>query len=220
MKNKIYILTVILLIFCFLFKENIYAFLAHKTVEKFVLVDNVYENKLKKDYEDSLTILGLKDLNSYEYIYSKVLYNNLYAKTSTLTIYYGSDHNLKEGMAVINNDGLIGTIKKVNKEESIVQLLPNNDLNLSVKVNDYYGILSYESNRLIIKNIEVEKNVNIQDVVYTSGLGKIVENIPIGVIKNIEKTNYGNVAEVSLFVNLNNVNFVAILKDVLWFIYY
>ena len=63
--------------------------------------------------------------------------------------------------------------------------------------------------------VEVEKNVNIQDVVYTSGLGKILENIPIGVIKNIEKTNYGNVAEVSLFVNLNNVNFVAILKDVL-----
>lgn len=213
MKTKIYIFVVILLIFFFLFKENIYAFLAHKTVEKFVLVDNIYENRLKKDYEDSLTILGLKDLNSYEYIYSKVLYNNLYDKTSTLTIYYGSDYNIKEGMTVINNDGLIGTIKKVNKSHSIVQLLPNNDLNLSVKVNDFYGILSYDGNKLVIKNIETKKNVNAQDIVYTSGLGKIVENIPIGIIKNIKKNNYGDVAEVSLFVNLNNVNFVAILKD-------
>lgn len=213
MKTKIYIFVVILLIFFFLFKENIYAFLAHTTVEKFVLVDNIYENRLKKDYEDSLTILGLKDLNSYEYIYSKVLYNNLYDKTSTLTIYYGSDHNIKEGMTVINNDGLIGTIKKVNKSHSIVQLLPNNDLNLSVKVNDFYGILSYDGNKLVIKNIETKKNVNAQDIVYTSGLGKIVENIPIGIIKNIKKNNYGDVAEVSLFVNLNNVNFVAILKD-------
>ncbi len=196
-----------------IFKDNFYSFFAKFTVEKFVVVENVYESNLKKDYQDTLVLLNMQDFNNYEYVYSKVLYNNFYDLKDEIVIYYGDDKGLKENMAVINQDGLIGVIKQVSSSSSVVKLITNKNLNISVLVNDLYGVLTYEKNTLFIKGISSNDVVNVGDVVYTSGLGVLIKNIPIGVISEIINNDFEKKLKITPFVDFSSINFVVILKD-------
>lgn len=203
-------LTLFLLV---IFKDNIYSFFAKFTVERFVVVENVYESNLKKDYQDSLLLLNFKDFNNYEYLYSKILYNNFYDIKDEIVIYYGEDKGLKENMAVLNQDGLIGVIKQVSASSSVVKLITNKTLNISVIVNDIYGVLTYEKNTLLIKGINSNDVVNVGDIVYTSGLGSLTKNIPIGVVLDIEVDNLEKNLKITPFVDFDSINFVVVLKD-------
>lgn len=214
MRKKVFLGVLSFVLFLLvIFKDNIYSLFAKFTVERFTMVENIYESNLKKDYQDSLLLLRFEDFNNYEYLYSKVLYNNFYDLKDEIVIYYGENKGLKENMAVINQDGLIGVIKQVSASSSVVKLITNKNLNISVLVNDIYGVLTYEKNTLLIKGIKSDEIVNVGDVVYTSGLGSLIKNIPIGVVSNIEIDNLEKNLKITPFVDFASINFVAVLKD-------
>jgi len=200
----------------FLFKESIYGlFIKTNNLDEVnKSIENIKETYYEKEYKDLLKTTNLLEWNSYESIYSKVLYRDIYEFYNEITILRGSENNIKKNSAVINENGLIGTIKKVNKNSSVVSLITNTDSKISIRVNNSYGILKFSKNNLIITSINNYENIGIGNVVYTSGLGNLPANIKIGEVENIITDDLGIEQQVIVkpYVDFDNINYVAIIN--------
>ena len=133
--------------------------------ENKILKENLEILKIKESQNNSLlsninelkNLLELKNIySSYNIINSTVIERNKLYFFNNFTIDKGLDFNLKENMAVVNSNGLIGIIDKVYKNYSIVKLITtSNDNKISVKIkkdNTYlYGtITSYKDNLFLL----------------------------------------------------------------------
>jgi len=215
--KEIYKTTTIFLIFfiVFLFKESIYEVIIKVNnldkLDKSII--KIKESYYEEEYKTLLKTINVIDENEFSYVYSKVLYRDIYNYFDEITILKGYNDNIKNNSAVINENGLIGTINKVNKNSSVVNLITNKNSQISIKVNNVYGILKSENNDLIITGINNYENVHIGDIVFTSGIGSLPENIKVGTISNIKKDKLGLEQKiiVSSDVDFDNVKYIAIL---------
>lgn len=170
-----------------------------------------------------------KTLKIKENLTDRKLENAVVIKRSTsyfyniITINKGEKNNIKIGNLAINNDGVIGTVIKVNKNSSDIKLLTsknkNNYLSVMFKYenNYYYGLIDnydIKKNELHIKNVIGDFN-DMKDIeVYTSGLtNNSAKGLLIGKIKSYSKDQYGisNNIYVTPTVNFNNLNIVTII---------
>ncbi len=159
------------------------------------------QNKL---LEDKLS--AFNELYNDNYIIGKVIIRNIHDFYNEIVINLGTDNLVQEGDAVLNNEGLIGVVYKVDKNKSFVKLL-SGDYNVSVKVKDTYGNL----NKGKISLLDKYSNLNIGDKVYTSGYSEMPEGIYIGEIEKIDSDNeeLGQIAKIKLLDN-KNLNYIAV----------
>ena len=139
---------------------------------------------------------------------------------NTLTINKGRSDNIDTNMAVIDSNGLIGKIKEVGNNYSVVELISSNTNNskIAVNINDEHGILdSYDkdNNVLIIKNINKNSNINIGDKVYTNGIGGVYPaGIYVGDVLDIlnDKDDLSKLLKVSTSNNINSIRYVNVIR--------
>lgn len=214
MKQNIkYVILCLLLLFLYYFSDNIYLKLTNKNVIVFTNYQNYYESDILNNYHDLLSLNDIKNPYNYNFTYTKVLYHDIYNFDQKITILKEKNDDLKVGMAVINKDALIGVINKTYDNYSEVSLITNNSTSISVKINDSYGILEKKNNKLIISGLTNQDNVRVGDKVYTSGLGNIPSSIYIGEIRQIDNETVAKTCELKLGTNLNNLNFLIVIKD-------
>ena len=180
------------------------------------IINNSFIIKYDIDTNDINDIYCSNNLSNYneymEYsnntslILSKVKYRDIYKYKNEITIYKGINEGLKEGYGVINNKGLIGVITKCYSDISIVRLITNKASNISIKINDNYGILKYGDNLYID---DIIGKITIGDLVYTSGIGSIMGDILVGRVYNITD----NKIFVDPVVNINKINYLYVLGD-------
>ena len=146
---------------------------------------------------------------------SRVKYRNVYEYSDTLTIYKGFKNNVFVNDIVLNNDGLIGIVTKTYDYYSIVTLITNKNSNISVKINDAIGILKTINNTLVVTNINNYEKVNVDDEIYTSGLGNLPDNIYIGKVKsiNLNNTEIEKVVEVNINDRLEKLDYLFIRSN-------
>ena len=176
------------------------------------------ENKLlKKELNSLKNINNLDNYIDYDYLKSEILLRDIYNFHESITIRYGKDKSLKKGMAVVSEKGLIGIIDKVNKKSSVVKLITAKDSNISIAIDENYGILktlNKDKNYLVANNFNNFEVIMKNDEVYTSGLGLIPEGIYIGKVINTKDTN--NNIEQEVYIksenDINNLKYVAIIK--------
>ena len=153
------------------------------------------------------------NVDNYNNAYANIIFRDIYYFFDEITISIGNNNGIESNMAVINEHGLIGVIKKVGNNSSQVVLITNNDLEVSVMINDTYGILKSNNKKLYVSNIIGDTSINIGDNVYTSGLGNLPSHIFIGTVKEI---NTNNEIERILVLNnrldLENIKYVSVLK--------
>lgn len=174
---------------------------------------------LKNELNQSLELNQLDKYIEYDYIKSLVLLRDIYEFSDTITIKYGKDQNIKKGMAVMSANGLIGIIDKVNQNTSIVKLITSKAINISVMIDENYGILNgIDSNN---KYLEAAKFNNYEiimknDDVYTSGLGLIPSGLYIGKVINTKDINENIEQSVSIQsdVNFNKIKYIAIIRGI------
>jgi rod shape-determining protein MreC len=212
MKKMIYygILSFILIIFYY-FSDNFYFWLNNNTITPFMNINTYYDNALLNDYKSLLNSYNIPNLTNYDYVYTKVLYHDIYNFNKEITILKGSREGLKEGMAVISKNGLIGLISNVNESSSSVMLLSNKKMNLSIKINNSYGMLQVKNNNIIINGITNNDVININDNVYTSGLGSLPSDIYVGKIDKIDGEGLNRILKI--YVDNNDLNYLIVLKD-------
>ncbi|MBQ7031059.1 MAG: rod shape-determining protein MreC [Bacilli bacterium] len=184
----------------------------------FTIKDNIYNTTrcefLESDYNKLLEFSEVNVAYESDYINSAVIYKDIYNYMNEITIRGGKDYKLDNNPVIYDNT-LVGVIDKVDSNTSIVKLITNNSSKISVKINDEIGILEYKKDKLIVSNISNFGNINVGDIVYTSGLGNIHENIYIGEVKNIElgNKNIEQIITVNYKLNIKDIDYVTILKE-------
>ena len=202
------------------------SFNSKEKLDNSILIKEI-NNDYQKEIENLKNTLNLNSLNS-----SKEFINATVVKRSTnywynlITIDKGKKDGIKKGYAVVNNNGLVGKIIKVNNNTSDIKLLISNlednyvSAGFIYEDKQYYGLISdYNliNNELILKNVigdfnkEKVKGVNIT----TSGLSdSFSSGLIIGKVKDIKKdifkTSYDFIIEPS--VDFNNLNIVSVIK--------
>lgn len=214
-KYKDYILLLIVFLL-FIFSGSINRFLI--AINPNLDTKNIelnYDKYLKEELDNIKKINNIEFNNDLNLQVSRVKYRNVYEYSDTITIYKGFKNNAFVNDVVLNNDGLIGIVTKTYDYYSIVTLITNKSSNISVKINDAIGILKVIDNTLVVTNINNYEKVNINDEIYTSGLGNLPDNIYIGKVKsiNLNNTEIEKVIEVDINDRLEKLDYVFIRSN-------
>ena len=177
------------------------------------LINNTYTNMINQNLEEEnheLKKLYQLEEQYPELIFSKVLIRDIYYFNDKITIAKGLNHHIKDGDIVINEEGLVGIIKKSYHNYSEVELITNPNINLSIKINDSYGILTSRDKKLTIQNMKLNQEIKPGDIVSTSGLTGIPANIYVGEVESVYKDNL----ELEYILELKNRDSLEQLKYV------
>ena len=213
-KKNAYIIILLILYLLFLCQDHLLGFLDNTDN----LMSSIYDEKLKyyqNEYEEMQKLLNIEVLD-YQAIYSKVILRDIYAFYNEITIGKGSYDGVSKGDLVVNEKGVIGLVKSVNKHTSIVELLTNSNIELSVKINQSYGILTSVDNEIIVKNVKLDDEIKVGDFVTTSGLTSVPGEILVGKVSEIKTDTLGleYILEVDAVAYLQDISYVAVLGEV------
>lgn len=214
-KYKDYILLLIIFLL-FIFSGSINRFLI--AINPNLDTKNIelnYDKYLKDELDNIKKINNIEFNDDLDLQVSRVKYRNVYEYSDTLTIYKGFKNNVFVNDVVLNNDGLIGIVTKTYDYYSIVTLITNKNSNISVKINDAIGILKTINNTLVVTNINNYEKLNVDDEIYTSGLGNLPDNIYIGKVKsiNLNNTEIEKVIEVNINNRLEKLDYLFIRSN-------
>lgn len=167
---------------------------------------------LKKE----LDFLREKD---YHYKLAKVI-GHLPFNEQVLIINQGADANLKAGFAATVNQGVIvGKLIKIEKDRSFVELLTNTKSQLAVTLSHLTGtnglLKGRAGNSLLIDLIPFNKEVQVDDLVITSGLEEVPRGLLVGKINQVESV-AGQIfkqARVTPSLNYQNLQILTIIKS-------
>lgn len=240
LKIKTFIILIAIYVISFLaIKSDINIFYPYYLVKDIIFfpvkaIDN--EVDLSSEVQDGIKIeqemereelLKLNDLSSslsdFDIVHALVIERNRMYWFNTITLNKGSNKGIKEDMAVITGDGLIGKVTRVSKTTSEVKLLTTNDINNKISVmikngNDsIYGIMSgYDNDKNTLEVTGTNKVVEVLEgsLVYTSGMGGIFPSgILIGKVVGTENDKYdvSKIIKVEPSSNFNDFRFVNVL---------
>lgn len=199
----------LILFIIFLLKEPIYKLIDNKNAG----YTTIKCEHLESDYNKLLEFNEIDMIYNLDYTNTYIIYKDIYEYMNEITIKGGKDKNFENNLVIYDNT-LLGIIKKVNDSSSIVRLITNKNSKISVKINEEVGVLEYIDNKLIINNISNYSDINVGDMIYTSGLGNIEENIHIGTVKNITMDNkkIEKYIEVNYNLDIKKIDYVTVLE--------
>lgn len=146
-------------------------------------------------------LLSLKDSSKYPLVPATIVSKSLSRSQTTFTLDAGKNNNIKPGMPVINDQGLIGVVNSTSDSYSIVQTLKNVDLKLTVKDerSGVEGIMKWNGTELAMVDIPKTADIQPGDRIITSQLSSIVDlPIPIGMALGLSKVETGIFNEVRI----------------------
>lgn len=197
----------------FLCKDAFYGFMNNLDPLKDMIM-NTNETYYQNEYQKLLNILELEEENR-DVIFCKVLTREIYEFYDKITISKGINEGILVGDVVINEKGVIGIISKVYQNYSEVSLITNQDLQLSVKINQSYGILFNVDHHLYVKNLKLNEEIKVGDSVYTSGLTNITEGYLIGYVKNVstDSLELEYILDIEDLKQIQDISYVGVLKS-------
>lgn len=155
-------------------------------------------------------------LSDFEIINGVVISRNPSYWLDEIVVNRGEADGIENGMCVVVSGGVVGYVKEVFSNYSVVVLITNSSFNnTSVKINDTYLVLEYESNEMIVNQLDNSSNIKVGDQVLTSGLtDKYPSGITIGYVDKIENNNLGTGKKlyISLYYDIDNIRYVSFLK--------
>lgn len=181
-----------------------------------------YNQELENQITELKKVVNINSvLSEYELINAVVISHDVGYWYDTIIINKGMNDNIQEGMAVVNNSGVIGKVISVTNFSSTVMLLTSENIGkVSVKIEndeDYlYGLISRynsDTNTYIIEGIS--QNVELGATVLTTGYSDIFPSgILVGEIISSKSDNYdlAKTLEIKPSVDFNNLNIVSVLK--------
>lgn len=188
----------------------------------------IYEvQELKAENEELRALVDKADsLRSYNPIHATVTARSPERWIDQVTIDKGTLAGVKENMAVITAEGMVGKIQSASKLTSTVQLLTGFDEfnRISATIsreegNDIFGLIEEydkETDSLLFKIIEEsDKDLKEGELVVSSGMGGIFPaGLPIGTVKEVIPDQYGltRTALVEPAANMYEINNVVVVE--------
>jgi rod shape-determining protein MreC len=166
--------------------------------------------------EDLKSLLALKDSSKFPLIPATIVSKSLSKSQGTITINAGKIQNVKIGMPVITDKGLLGIIYNVADNYSIARTLNNIDLKVTVKSERTRenAIMKWNGNWLVMVNVPKTYDLKKGDRIVTSEISSIIPfPLPVGVVYEIGNVEMGifNEVKVQPFVDFQKVENLFIL---------
>lgn len=194
-------------------KEN--KFLRETNIKLSNEISTLKETKLENIRLSKL--VGLKDKSNLGVVSAKIVNKSLIQTRNTITIDIGNNDSVKINMPVITDDGLVGKVVATSGNYSIVQILYNKDLKLTVKDqrSRVDGILNYDgTGNLLMTNVPKSADVKLGDLIITSEYSNnFPPGIPVGNV--VEEGNLDNLFKklvIQPVVNFKTLEEVFVLK--------
>ncbi|CQD28079.1 Cell shape-determining protein MreC [Staphylococcus capitis] len=180
--------------------------------------------KLETENKKFKKELDVKDLSKYEPISTTVIARNPDQWMNTIVIDKGSKSGIKNNMAVMTSEGLVGRVTKVNQFSAQVDLISTHTRagKLSVNVQhgskNVFGLIDHydaKNEELVISDINNKDSVKKGDKVVTSGLAdQLPSDLYIGEVTDVENDQYGLAKEVRVKTgaDLADLNHVYVAK--------
>ncbi len=179
-------------------------------------------NKLREygiENQELKRLIGLKDTTDYPILPVTIVSKMIPSLPGYFIINAGLKEGVEKSMPVINDRGLIGVVTETTDNFAFVKTLLSPDSKIAVRDerSGVNGILSFENNMLLIKNVPTTYDFRIGDRIVTSLVSTIVPpSIPVGLVaqKQISITGLLTDIEVYPFVDFEKVRNCAVLKIV------
>jgi rod shape-determining protein MreC len=159
---------------------------------------------IKTENKRLLDIIGKEeDLREYEPVHATVISRNPDQWEEKIIVDKGTEHGIKENMAVMTANGLIGKVVLVTPFTSTIELLSTENRNFRVasvipgatEEKSAFGLIEgYDHKRgeLIMKRINSSFDVEVGKKVISSGLGGIFpKGLLIGEVTEVSTDDYG-----------------------------
>jgi rod shape-determining protein MreC len=161
-------------------------------------------------------------IQQYTFQEAVIINNSINQANNYLTINRGSNSGLKYGMGVISSNGIVGIIRSISPNFSLVMSILHNQTKISAAVssNNYFGSLVWKGADPRYMNLDAipkHATVHIGDTVQTSGYSNIFpKGLPIGLVEKVnEKTGSGFLnINVRLFNDLSNLKYVYVVENI------
>jgi rod shape-determining protein MreC len=162
-----------------------------------------------------------RDKGSFRYESAKVVQMTTDQLHNYITINRGSKDGILRGQGVRNEDGVVGMIRTVGTNYSVVQPIINTNSNLSCRFakNDYIGTLKWDgkdSRFALLTDVSTHMVVNQGDTIVSSGLSPVFpEGVPVGIVENsmIKDGDSYYTIRVRLSTNFKRLKYVEIVQN-------
>lgn len=171
------ILTICLVLFLFTIKINFGCSNYNNLYYKYIPNYNDKYQDLLKQYE----LIN----ENYNFISAEIIDLSVLKIGDLFLVNKGLNDNVLENSYVVDEDGLVGVIKKVFNNYSVVQLKSSPNLKIAVEINDCYGTLINNKSSYINDLINCD-NINVNDPVFTSKYSISSSNILVGYVKKVK----------------------------------
>ena len=189
---------------------------------------DMYKAELDEKDRKIEELEALMEFNSnanYTKEYATVIYRDVNTWSNTITVNKGAKDGIKEDMAVITYEGLLGKVSDVYENTCKVKLLSteNKDVSVAIQIElsdtkttavileNYNGEDGTYHVQVFDNNVEIKEGMNV----ITSGTGGVFPSgILIGKVDSVTKlyNSKGRNVAVIPSVNFNDFDYVAILK--------
>ncbi|WP_281384980.1 rod shape-determining protein MreC [Cohnella nanjingensis] len=170
--------------------------------------DRVRYNKIESDnkrYEELLHFTETqKQFYNYKYLFAQVIASSTNPYDKTIKILLGSRDGIKERMAVITADGLVGLVSSVSEFTSTVMPITEMDpaspdvisisATISGKEDSAFGIIEYNKENGVLQMSKIDENAKVEkgDTVVTAGKGNLLpKGLIIGTVLSNQVGDYG-----------------------------
>lgn len=170
---------------------------------------------------DSVTIPDTTIAYQYQFVSAKVTNNQVDRVKNYITINKGESSGLEPGMAVISPLGVIGKVKRVSKNYSVVTSLINVDLLVSaiIRRTGHFGSIQWDGKDpgiVLLNFIPRHVEPRIGDVIVTSGYNSVYPpNVVVGTIEDftLGKGELFYTIKVRLSQDFMMLSYVSVVKN-------
>jgi rod shape-determining protein MreC len=177
-------------------------------------------------YSDSNTALAKTDSSKkifYTYVPARVIQITSNQPNNYLIIDKGSNAGIEPRMAVLGPDGVVGIVKNVSKNFSILYSLLHSQVTVSARVHKdgSRGTIKWDGKSPDYVNLEEitrQEQLKKGDTVYTSGVSRIFPDlIPIGTVDEFKLMEPGNFYDIriKLATNYRKIDHVYVVNNML-----
>lgn len=203
MKKYIRVKSFFLILFLLLFLKK--PFLKLITPLDSINYENAYISTLEEDIKSSNVIKSRNFLD--DFIYGKVLYENPYQK-GIIHLYVDNSNNISLNDYVIGENGFLGLVSGINKNEIRFKDYTNDDFIIQVNIGSCTGILKKD----ILDNIDSSCKVFLGDKVTTSPLGYHKEIFDVGYItKEIKSDGENSKYQIKMTNDRSKYNYAVVI---------
>jgi len=165
-------------------------------------------------------ILDLAGRGGYKVVAAKVINRGSSATfKETITIDVGSSSGISRNMTVISDGGLVGVVKSVSSDTSVVLLMNDPSFKMGVRIagTQSIGVLSGQGgNSYLLQLLDATGEIKVGDVLVARGSDggrPFVPGVPVGTVTSVQ-SNASSItqnADVEGLSNLDRVGVVAVV---------